>query len=70
MNLLHHIPTFLLSIAFCLHISTDANAQDEAYKLVDEFPLYGKCKTKECSDTKLIKFLSKNLKYPKQARKK
>ncbi len=34
---------------------------------IDQYPFFKKCRTKECSDTKLIKFIFKNLKYPKKA---
>lgn len=39
----------------------------DAFKIVEEMPLFGDCTTKECSDEKLIEYLYSNLKYPKGA---
>ncbi len=42
-------------------------AFEDAFKIVEEMPLFGDCKTKKCSDEKLIDYLYSNLDYPKEA---
>lgn len=41
---------------------------EDAYKVVDELPLFGGCVNKACSDEKLIKYIHKNLVYPQEAK--
>lgn len=43
-------------------------AFEDVLKVVEEMPLFGDCKTKECSDLKLIEYLYSNLEYPKEAK--
>ena len=40
---------------------------EKIFAVVEEMPMFGGCKTKKCSDEKLIKYLQDNLKYPKVA---
>ncbi len=44
-------------------------SEDGVFKVVDQMPLFGGCKTKECSDEKLINYVQNTLKYPRKARK-
>lgn len=70
-----------VSVSTCLIAQNDSvsnstitfdkhEAADKTYQLVDQLPFFDKCTDKECSDERLINFISSHLKYPKKARKK
>ena len=58
------------------NISNRSSATDRVYKVVDEMPRFPGCELlegtekskRECADEKLIKYINKNLKYPREAK--